>query len=89
MLAGMRRASLQAADDASGHSGKIVAQSPPQDAVDVSAMAAPQLAQLVPQITLLQRWQVSARPLLTRIRPWRYEPLHLHLKYQRASCATC
>jgi hypothetical protein len=54
----MRRASLQAADEASGHSGEIVAQSPPLDALDVSALAAPNLAQAVPQLSLLQRWQV-------------------------------
>ena len=58
VLAGMRRASLQASEDASCQDGQIMAASPPQDAVNVAVMSSSNLAQKVPHLSLLQRWQV-------------------------------
>ena len=60
VLASMRRASLQAAEDASSYRGVIIAQGPPGDAADVAALASPCLALVVPPRTLFQRWQVGA-----------------------------
>ena len=59
VLAGMRRASLQAAEEARSCGGAIIAAGPPRDAVDVTAMASPCLAMMVPPQTLYQRWQVG------------------------------
>ena len=58
VLAGMRRASLQASEDASCQDGQIMAASPPQDAVNVAVMSSSNFAQKVPQLSLLLRWQV-------------------------------